>query len=90
MSECEVHFSTWRAVDDIHLDKNLSINFPVSHDEQRRVVNGFKAISATAFDNCAGYADGLLAWTLRPHEKHDVVSEVGVKKITAGERANLV
>ena len=63
VSTSEVKFSIWKVVDAIHLDKGLNINFPEKYEEQRRVANGFKAISTAEFDNCAGcmmvYSCGL-------------------------------
>ena len=53
-SPSEVNFRTWRVVDAIHLEKIISIIFPVNYDEQGRVVNGFKAISTAEFDNSHG------------------------------------
>ena len=60
VSKTEVHCSTWRVVDAIHLDKSMNINFPVSSEEQRCVANNFKSISTSEFGNCAGCADGFL------------------------------
>ena len=63
VNKTEGHYSTWRVVNAIHLDKSININSPVSYEEQRRVANGFKAISTAEFDNCAGcmmvYSCGL-------------------------------
>ena len=68
-------------MDAIHLDKSMNIIFPGSYEEQRRIANGFKAISTAEFHYCTGHIDGLLVWNLRPNEKDAVVSEVGVKII---------
>ena len=75
----EVNHITWRVVDAIHSEKSLNIIFHAKYEEQRRVANGFKAISTLGFDNCAGCIDGLIVWTLRSNENDTVTSEVGVK-----------
>ena len=77
-------------MDAIHLDKSMNNNFTVYCKEQRRVANGFKNISTSEYDNCAGYIDGLLIWTFNPNEKNDIVSEVGAKNFTAGKIEILV
>ena len=78
VSPSEFYFSTWRLVDPIHLDKNMSINFTVSHEKQRHVANGFKNISTAEHDICDGCADGLLIWTFNPNGKDSIVFKVGL------------
>jgi len=62
----EVMNSVWIVVDAVNKCREFDIEFPSDHDEQRRLAEGFRAISGILFDCCVAALDGLLIWIPRP------------------------
>lgn len=62
----DVFNSVWYVVDAINMHPDMSFSYPESHEEQRKIADGFRAVSAAGFDCCAGAVDGILIWTHRP------------------------
>ena len=53
------------------------------------MANDFKMISFDEFENFVRCVDRMLIWVFKYNEKDAIVSEVGVKNVTASERAIL-
>jgi len=77
----EVLKSVWFVVDAIHAAESMDIKFPTSHDEQRRIAEGFRRKSRIGLSNCVGAIDGLLVWIHKPSLK-DIIENIkfGPKK----------
>ena len=72
----EVKKSCWIVVDAVNGTASLDIRYPVCHEEQLDVANGFKAKSTIGLWNCAGAIDGMLVWISKP-SKSDVEENIG-------------
>lgn len=66
ISHSEVFPSVWYVVDAINKTKQFDILYPESHEEQKKIAEGFKEASSVNFDCCAGAIDGILIWILKP------------------------
>jgi len=66
ISPTEVQHSIWIMVDAVNKCRELNIEFPTDHAEQRRIAEGFRALSSVRFDCCVAALDGLLIWIPRP------------------------
>ena len=66
ISHTELFYSVWYVVDAINKKADFNIQYPASHEKQKRIAAAFKAVSSVNFDCCAGAIDGILIWTLRP------------------------
>jgi hypothetical protein len=66
VSNAEVFDSIWLVVDAINQHPELSINFPVSHDEQLQLANDFHSKNQAGFTRFMGAIDGLLVWIHKP------------------------
>jgi hypothetical protein len=83
VSHTSVLESVWIVVEAIKNVRDFDIEYPSSHDEQRRIAKEFKQKSQAEFDNCAGAIDGILIWTHKPSEKECIRSKVEVRIPTA-------
>lgn len=79
--------SVWNVVDAINLTKSLDINFPSSHEEQRKIALEFQRKSKIGLWNCVGAIDGLLIWINKP-SKIDLEENIGFgpKKFFCGRK----
>jgi hypothetical protein len=77
----------WFVVDAIHAAESMDIKFPTSHDEQRRIAEGFRRKSRIGLSNCVGAIDGLLVWIHKPSLK-DIIENIkfGPKKFFCGRK----
>ena len=76
---------TW-VIDAVHKASVLDIKFPVDHDEQEKLAEGFKDISEADFDCCAGAIDGILIWTECPTENECKAAKCGSAKFFCGRK----
>ena len=76
ISHTDVFKSVNTACEAINKCDELKIVFPSSHNEQRKIVEGFKAKSEVDFDCCVGCIDGLLIWMHKPSKEE--CKEIGV------------
>ena len=86
VSHTSVFDSVWIVVEAIKNVSDFDIEYPSSHDEQRRIAKEFKQKSQAEFDNCAGAIDGILIWTHKPSEKDCIRSKVDHKKFMCGRK----
>jgi hypothetical protein len=86
VSHTSVFDSVWIVVEAIKNVREFDIEYPLSHDEQRRIAKEFKQESQAEFDNCAGAIDGILIWTHKPSEKECILSKVDQKKYLCGRK----
>jgi hypothetical protein len=73
-------------IDAIHACNELDIEYPKEEAEQRRIAEGFRLISETDFDICAGCIDGILVWTEKPSRDECDVMKVGEKRFMCGRK----
>lgn len=57
----------------------LSIAFPKSHNEQRKIVAKFRGKLPVNFDNCTACIDGMLIWKSRPNSHELALAKLGCK-----------
>jgi len=69
VSHSSVFDSVWIVVEAIKNEREFDIEYPSSHEEQRRIAHEFKKKSQVGFDNCVGAIDGILIWMHKPSEK---------------------
>ena len=86
VSHTSVFDSVWIVVEAIKNVRDFDIEYPSSHDEQRRIAKEFKQKSQAKFDNWAGAIDGILIWTHKPSEKECIHSKVDQKKYLCGRK----
>ena len=63
----EVPKSVWEIVDAVNSAPEFRIQYPTSHEDQKKIALGFQNKSDAAFDSCAGAIDGILIWIHRPN-----------------------
>lgn len=61
--------SFWFVVEAINRNPNFNIEYPTDHEEQKRIAQGFHAVSSAGFKSCAGAIDGILVWIHKPAPK---------------------
>ena len=86
VSPTEVHNSLQQIMEAINSVADLKIEYPRSHEDQRKVADGFKTVSKAGIDSCAGCIDGMLVWILKPNEKECKVAEVDSGKFFCGRK----
>ena len=63
VSHSSVFDSVWIVAKAIKNEREFDIEYPSSHEEQRRIAHEFKKKSQVGFDNCVGAIDdGILIW----------------------------
>jgi hypothetical protein len=86
ISRTESHDSLDYVIDSINKEKKLKIEFPTSHDEQRKIASGFKNKSTAGIDCCCGCIDGMLIWMNKPTETECKNAGVGSQKFYCGRK----
>jgi hypothetical protein len=86
VSHSSVFDSVWIVVEAIKNEREFDIEYPSSHEEQRRIAHEFKKKSQVGFDNCVGAIDGILIWMHKPSEKECKRSKVDQKKYLCGRK----
>jgi len=83
----EVMKSVWNVVDAVNATSSMDIKFPKSHEEQKRVAEGFRCKSRIGLGNCVGAIDGLLIWIHKPTST-DIKDNIGFgpKKFFCGRK----
>ena len=66
---------------------SLKISFPTSHEEQRKVAEGFRKKSQAGFATCVGAVDCMLLWLEKPSEKSCMEARCGSKKFFCGRKS---
>ena len=66
VSTDEVPRSVWKIVDAIHKAPQLNIEFPLTHEAQKDVADGFSEKSKLNIDCCVGAIDIILIWIHKP------------------------
>jgi len=74
----------WIVIDAIHRCDKLNIQYPSSHDEQKKIAEGFRKRSSVGINVCAGAIDGLLVWTEKPNPKHCEKQKCGPHRYFCG------
>ncbi len=69
ISQTDTVKSFWFVVLAINRNPNFNIEYPSDHEEQKRIAQGFHAVSSAGFKSCAGAIDGLLVWIHKPAPK---------------------
>ena len=82
VSHTEVHDSAKYVIEAINSSENFKLEYPESHEKQREIAAGFKALSDAGFDCCAGCVDGMLIWTHQPDAEHTQKKEMHTIFIT--------
>ncbi|KAG7353530.1 DDE superfamily endonuclease [Nitzschia inconspicua] len=82
----QVYISVWIVVDAINQCPTLQIKFPTSHEEQRRIADGFRTKSKVGFPNCVGCIDGMLVWISKPNQRSTLQTEIGPGKFYCGRK----
>ena len=85
----EVLTSSWEVVDAINLCRELQLEFPSDHEEQKKIAAGFEELSSVDFKGCVGCIDGMLVWTNKPSKPSLERVGVGPKKFLCGRKKNL-
>jgi hypothetical protein len=72
ISHPSVYKSAYGDINAVNLCPEMAFNeggamFP-SHEEQRKIAEGFCKMSAAKFSRCGGPLDGMLVWTKQPTE----------------------
>jgi len=86
ISHSEVFNSVWKIVDAVNLCDELAFKYPASHEEQKKIAEGFLAKSYPGFTWCAGAIDCMLVWIEKPTETQCVEASVGRKKWFCGRK----
>jgi hypothetical protein len=73
-------------VDGINTCPELDINFPTSHEEQRKLASEFQSKSGVSFGNCVLAIDGILIWTHKPSPTDCIEAGVGAKKFLCSRK----
>ena len=71
ISKTEVHNSIDYIIQAVNDCGDMDILFPTDHEEQKKIAEGFKALSDADIDNCVGPIDGI-------SEGNDVGNVVGL------------
>jgi len=90
ISPTEVQNSIWITVDAVNMCIDLNIEFPSNHAEQRRIAEGFRAISSVGYDCCVGALNGLLIWMPKPMIKQCQNVGIGGMKFMCGCKKGLI
>jgi hypothetical protein len=85
-SHSEVFTSAWFVVQAVNSLKEFDIIYPVNHNKQREIANGFLEISAADFGCCAGAIDGILIWIHKPPDKDCALSGCDSGKFYCGRK----
>jgi len=85
-SHSEVFNSVWKIVDAVNLCDELAFKCPASHEEQKKIAEGFLAKSHPGFMWCAGTIDCMLVWIEKPTETQCVEASVGCEKWFCGRK----
>ena len=86
ISKTEVHNSIDYIIQAVNDCGDMDILFPTDHEEQKKIAEGFKALSDADIDNCVGPTDGMLVWVSKPSAKECKKSGVGSKKFFCGRK----
>jgi hypothetical protein len=86
MSHSEVFTSVWRVVDDVNGCSGLEFHYPSSHNEQRKIADGFWSESKPGFECCAGAIDGMLLWLEQPSEEECDLAHCGSQRFFCGRK----
>jgi hypothetical protein len=85
-----VYQSIWMVVEAINKTKELQIQFPTKHEDQRVLANEFTHRSSIGLNNCAGCVDGMLIWINKPTIPELEKLKIGGKKFFCGRKKNSV
>lgn len=66
LSHSSLYNCVWHTILAINRCSILQMQFPSTHEEQRKVANEFKSKSTAGFDCCVGCIDGMLLWIEKP------------------------
>jgi hypothetical protein len=66
ISHSSILESIWVVVEAINNHKEFHIVYPESHDEQQKIAQGFRDMSSSGFNICAGAVGGILIWMHKP------------------------
>jgi len=86
ISAAEVRRGFWFVVEAVNKHPDFLIAFPTEENDQRRIAQGFKALSDAEFDCCAGAVDGLLLWIQRPTAAHSKKCRCDAGKFWCGRK----
>lgn len=86
IANSEVLESVWEVLDAIHNCPAFELQFPVSHEKQQEIVDGFRRKSDADFDCCAGAIDGILIWIHRPSKACCVDTACDAGKFFCGRK----
>ena len=89
VSKTAVHDSINLVIEAVTKCKMLEIKFPTSHENQRRIAEGFQKKSKAGFSKCVGAIDGMLIWITKPSEKECNKVGVGSKKFFCGRKKSM-
>ena len=78
--------SFWFVIEAINRNPNFNIEYPNNHDEQKRIAQGFHAVSNAGFKSCAGAVDGILVWIHKPSPKDCMDSGCSSGKFICGRK----
>jgi hypothetical protein len=76
----------WHVIEVINTAKELAINYPTSHEEQKLIAKKFQPLSQAGFNNCAGCIDGLLIWINKPTKQDVEATNIGHSKFYCGRK----
>ena len=81
--------SVWQVVVAVNNHLEFQISYPLSVEEQEKIVAGFNKVNSIGFDVCAGAIDGILIWMQKPCFKEALRVGVGEKKISVDVNISL-
>jgi len=76
----------WRIVQAVNDNPRLAMEFPVCHEKQAQIADGFQKKSRVKFFNCVGCIDGMLLWTECPSEKQSCKAFCGSNSFLCGRK----
>lgn len=86
ISHTEVFRSVWKVVKAVVDCKEMKIEFPSNHEEQRAIARAFQAKSDPGFPMCCGALDGMLVWIEKPTPKMCEEAQCGPMKFMCGRK----
>jgi hypothetical protein len=78
--------SCWYVVDAINRHPHFNIAYPVDHNVQHAIAEGFRQVSSANFKCCAGAIDGILIWIHKPSESDCIKSGCDSGKFYCGRK----
>jgi hypothetical protein len=78
--------SCWYVVDAINRHPHFKIAYPVNHNVQHTIAEGFRQVSSANFKCSAGAIDGILIWVHKPSERDCIRSGCDLGKFYCGRK----